>query len=314
VQATRARIVLAFAAVYLIWGSTYLAIKLAVETMPALLMAGTRFIVAGAALWMIVPGDRGLRPTRKDWGWAFVLGGLMLLGGNGLLSIAESKMPSGIAALLITSVPLWMVLVDWALGGGRPKALAVAGILIGFGGVALLAGENGGWEGGKADPLYVGMVLVGSFAWAVGSILARKGGIKLPILRAVALQMMAGGILLVVVGTLRGEWATFDPESISNASLAAWLYLIVLGAVVAYTAYGWLLTVQPPSVVSTYAFVNPIVAVALGWLVLQEPVGPRTLLAAPLIVGAVALVIYSKARTDRQKAAATSAEALAPAK
>lgn len=309
---TQLRVVLAFAAVYLIWGSTYLAIKVAVDTMPALLMAGTRFIVAGAALWMIVPGDRGLRPTRKDWGWAFVLGGLMLLGGNGLLSVAEGKMPSGIAALLITCVPLWMVLVDWASGGGRPKLLAMVGILVGFSGVGLLATENGGWEGGEVDPIYVGMVLLGSFAWAIGSIVSRRGPIKLPVLRAIALQMMAGGILLLVVSLVRGEWSTFDPDAISWASLWSWLYLIFIGAVIAYTAYGWLLTVRPPSLVSTYAFVNPVVAVVLGWLILGEPIGPRTLLATPLIVGAVALVVYSKARTDR--AAAEKRAEMAPAK
>lgn len=309
-QATRLRIVLAFAAVYLIWGSTYLAIKVAVDTMPALLMAGTRFIVAGATLWFIAPGDKSARPTRKDWLWAAILGALMLLGGNGLVTIAENKMPSGIAALLITSVPLWMVLADWILGGGRPKLLAVIGILVGFGGVALLAGENGGWEGGEADPLYVGMVLFGSLCWAVGSILARKGPIKLPVLHAIALQMMAGGILQIIVGTARGEWSGFDPWAMSTPSILAWLYLIFIGAVVAYTAYGWLLTVQPPSMVSTYAFVNPIVAVFLGWLILQEPVGPRTLLAAPLIVGAVGLVMYSKARASRIAAR----QSLAPAK
>ena len=311
---TKLRVLVAFALVYVIWGSTYLAIKVAVETMPPLLMAGTRFIVAGATLWLIVPGGRGTRPTRKDWGWAFLLGALMLLGGNGLLSIAEGKMPSGIAALLITSVPLWMVLVDWALGGGRPKLLAVVGILVGFGGVGLLAGEDGGWEGGVVDPLYVGMVLLGSFAWAVGSILARRGGIKLPILRAVALQMMAGGILLTVVGTLRGEWSGFDPSQVSWASFWSWVYLIFIGAVIAYTAYGWLLTVRPPALVSTYAFVNPVVAVVLGWLILDEPIGPRTLLATPLIVGAVAIVIYSKARADREKAAAATSPGPAPAK
>lgn len=313
-QATRFRIVAAFALVYVIWGSTYLAIKVAVDTMPPLLMAGTRFVLAGLALWLLVPGDRTMRPTAKDWGWAFVLGGLMLLGGNGLLSVAEGKMPSGIAALLITSVPLWMVLVDWALGGGRPKLLAVTGILVGFGGVALLAGEDGGWEGGRADPVYVGMVLLGAFAWAMGSILSRRGGIKLPVLRAVALQMVAGGILLLLVSLPRGEWSDADLAAVSAASWWSWLYLIFIGAVIAYTAYGWLLTVQPPAVVSTYAFVNPIVAVALGGWILEEPIGARTLLATPLIVGAVALVIYSKARADRARAAAARREHLAPAK
>jgi drug/metabolite transporter (DMT)-like permease len=214
-----------------------------------------------------------------------------------------------VAALIITSVPLWMVLVDWVLGGGRPKALAVGGILLGFGGVALLSGEDGGWTGGQVEPLYVAGVLFGSLCWAIGSVLARRGGIKLPILRAVALQMMAGGILLSIGGTLRGEWSGFDPAAVSWTSLASWAYLIVLGSVVAYTAYSWLLTVRPPSLVSTYAFVNPIVAVLLGALILDEPLGWRVLAASALIVGAVALVVLSKARADRAALRAAPAPA-----
>jgi drug/metabolite transporter (DMT)-like permease len=310
VRETPLRVGIAFAAVYLIWGSTYLAIKLAIDTIPPLLMAGSRFLVAGAALWMLAPGSWRMRPTPRDWTWAFILGGLMLLAGNGIVSIVESKMPSSVAALIITSVPLWMVLVDWVLGGGRPKALAVGGILLGFGGVALLSGEDGGWTGGQVEPLYVAGVLFGSLCWAIGSVLARRGGIKLPILRAVALQMMAGGILLSAVGTVRGEWADLDPSGMSWTSMASWAYLIVLGSIVAYTAYSWLLTVRPPSLVSTYAFVNPIVAVLLGALVLEEPLGWRVLAASALIVGAVALVVLSKARADR----AALRSALAPAK
>lgn len=295
-QETRARVVLAFAAVYLIWGSTYLAIKFVIEEMPALLTAGIRFIVAGLLLWALAPGGKARLPTGRDWSWAFLLGGLLFLGGNGAVVLVEAKMPTGVTALLITSVPLWMVLVEWATGGAKPQALAVAGLLLGFGGVGLLASEDGGWEGGEVDPLYVGGLLLGCLAWAIGSVLSRRGGIRQPILRSVALQMAAGGLLLTLAGLALGDAGRLDLADITWKGSVAWVYLVLFGSIVAFTAYSWLLSVRPSAMVSTYAFVNPVVAVALGALVLGEPLGPRTLLASVLILAAVALVIYAKSR------------------
>jgi len=295
----RSRVWLAFAAVYIIWGTTYLAIAYVIDTLPSLLAMGTRYIVAGAALWMLAPGSWRARPTRRDWAWAFGLGGLLLLAGNGIVSVVQNKMPSGVTALIITVVPLWMVLVEWVTGGGRPKPLSVLGILLGFGGVALLAGEKGGWKGGEVDLLYVAALLFGTLCWAIGSILSRRGGIKLPLLRSVALQMMAGSILLVVASGIRGEWNGLHLENASTMSLLAWLYLVTFGSIVAFSAYSWLLTVRPSAVVSTYAFVNPVVAVLLGAVFLGEPLGPRTVLASVLIVGAVVLVVYAKARAAK---------------
>lgn len=297
-------VVAAFAAVYVIWGTTYLAIAFVIDTLPSLLAMGTRYVVAGAALWMIAPGSWRARPTRRDWAWAFVLGGLLLLAGNGIVAIVQGKMPSGVTALIITMVPLWMVLVEWATGGGRPQPLSVLGILLGFGGVALLAGESGGWKGGEVDLWYVAALLFGTLCWAIGSILSRRGGVQLPLLRSVALQMMAGSILLVAASALRGEWSDLHLERASTRSLLAWFYLVTFGSIVAFSAYSWLLTVRPSAMVSTYAFVNPIVAVLLGAWFLDEPLGPRTLLAGALIVGAVAIVIYAKAR--KSAAAASS--------
>jgi drug/metabolite transporter (DMT)-like permease len=282
-----------------IWGTTYLAIAYAIETIPSLLMVGTRYIVAGAALWMLAPGSWRISPTRRDWLWAFILGGLLMLAGNGIVAVVENKMPTGVTALLITVVPLWMVLVEWVTGGGRPQLLPTLGILIGFGGVALLAGEDGGWKGGHVDLLYVAALLFGTLCWAIGSILSRRGGIKLPILRSVSLQMMAGGILLCVASAIRGEWSGLHLENASMLSLLAWFYLITFGSIVAFTAYSWLLTVRPSAMVGTYAFVNPIIAVVVGALFLHEPLGTRSLLATALIVGAVALVLYSKARATK---------------
>src|SRR5688500_768226 len=308
-KASRGRVWLAFAAVYIIWGTTYLAIAYVIDTLPSLLAMGLRYIVAGAALWMIAPGSWRTRPTRRDWAWAFVLGGLLLLAGNGIVAIVQGKMPSGVTALIITMVPLWMVLVEWATGGGRPQPLSVLGILLGFGGVAVLAGESGGWKGGEVDPSYVAALLFGTLCWAIGSILSRRGGIRMPLLRSVALQMMAGSILLVAASFLRGEWTDLHLENASSKSLLAWFYLVTFGSIVAFSAYSWLLTVRPSAMVSTYAFVNPIVAVLLGAWFLDEPLGPRTVLSGVLIVGAVAIVIYAKARK-----AAVAAASGAPSK
>lgn len=292
-----ALVVAAFAAIYLIWGSTYLAIKLAIDTLPPLLMAGVRFVLAGVLLWAIAPGDRRQRPTRNDWLWAFAIGGLLLLAGNGIVSVVEGKMPSSVAALLITSVPLWMALLDWLVfRGNAPGPLVVLSLLLGFGGVALLAGNADGWVGGQVDFLYVGAILFGCMCWALGSLLSRRGGIKLPILRVVALQMLCGGLLLTAAGLVRGELTGLDLAAVSTQSAWAWLYLVVFGSVVAFSAYVWLLSVQPASMVATYAFVNPVVAVLLGNLWLDEPIGPRTLLASVLIIAAVALVTYVKAK------------------
>lgn len=295
-KASRGRVWLAFAAVYIIWGTTYLAIAYVIDTMPSLLAMGVRYLLAGSALWMMAPGSWRARPTSTDWKWGFILGALLLLAGNGIVSIVEGKMPSGVTALIIGVVPLWMTLIEWATGGGRPTVLSVSGILVGFLGVGLLAGESAGWVGGRVDPLYVGGLLFGCLCWAFGSVLSRRGGIKMPILRSVALQMMCGSVLLFAVGLLRGEASDVHFDQISLTSLVALAYLVTFGSIVAFTAYSWLLSVRPAVTVSTYAFVNPVVAVFLGALVRSEPLTPRTLLATVLVVGAVALVLYAKAR------------------
>ncbi len=305
----RSRVWLAFAAVYVIWGTTYLAIAYVIDTMPSLLAMGVRYLVAGAALWMIAPGSWRTSPTRKDWGWAFVLGALLLLAGNGIVSIVEGKMPSGVTALIIGVVPLWMTLIEWATGGGRPTVLSVTGILLGFAGVGLLAGEGAGWVGGHVDLLYVAALLFGCLCWAFGSVLSRRSGIRMPLLRSVALQMMAGSVLLVAAGLVTGEASDVHLAAISGTSLLALFYLVTFGSIVAFSAYSWLLSVRPATVVATYAFVNPLVAVFLGALVRHEPLGPRTILATGLVVCAVALVLYAKARP-----AAAKTSSPAPAK
>ena len=295
-KASRGRVWLAFAAVYIIWGTTYLAIAYVIDTMPPLLAMGIRYLLAGSALWLMAPGSWRTKPTKADWRWAFVLSALMLLAGNGIVAIVEGKMPSGVAALLIGVMPLWMTLIEWGTGGGRPRPASVLGILLGFGGVALLSGEGAGWKGGEVDLWYVALLMAGTLCWAVGSVLSRRGGIRMPILRSVALQMMCGSLLLLAAGALRGEASGLDLARVSATSLLALLYLVTLGSIVAFTAYSWLLSVRPAAVVSTYAFVNPVVAVALGALLRHEPLAPRTLAATALVVVAVALVLYAKAK------------------
>lgn len=308
----RSLVIAAFVAIYLIWGSTYLAIKLAIDTLPPLLMAGTRFLVAGPLLWLLVPGNRRVVPTERDWLWAFILGAFLLLIGNGVVTVVEGKMPSAVAALLITSVPLWMALLDWLVfRGPAPTGLVGLGILLGFGGVALLAGEDGGWVGGVVDYRYVVAILLGCLCWATGSLLSRKGGIKLPILRSVALQMFAGGILLTLAGLVSGELPEVDVAAASMSSILAWVYLVTFGSVIAFSAYSWLLSVRPAAMVSTYAFVNPVVAVLLGAAWLDEPITGRTVLASALIVAAVALVTYAK---SRKAAPVPAASASTPSK
>lgn len=290
---SRFRVALGLATVYLVWGSTYLAIRFAVETIPPFLMAGTRFVVAGAILygWRRAAGFP--RPTAAQWRAATVVGALMLLVGNGGVTWAEQWVESGTAALMVASVPLWMVLLDWARPGGRPPRPSVwAGILVGLLGVALLFG------GPDMDVRYtLGWValLVASISWAAGSLYSRTAVLPAPLL-ATAMQMLAGGALLLVLGVATGELQALDPGTVTPRSVLALGYLIVAGSLIGYSAYVWLLRVTTPAVASTYAFVNPVVAVFLGWLLAAERITPRILLASVVIVGGVGLITAFRRR------------------
>jgi drug/metabolite transporter (DMT)-like permease len=280
--------------VYLAWGGTYLAIRVAIETLPPLLMASTRFLVAGALLylWAVRRGDReGDRPTGRQWLAASIIGSALLLGGNGLVTLAEQHVASGIAALLVATVPLWMVMLARLVLHERVGLLEWAGVVIGFGGVALLA-----WPSGpqRVDALGAAMVVLASISWAAGSLYARRASMPRRPLVGVAMQMLAGGVGLGIVGLIRGEAAQIQPESFSLESLLGLGYLIVFGSWVAFSAYVWLLRVTRTSLVSTYAYVNPIVAVVLGWLILSEPVTIRTLVAGLVILVGVALIVSAR--------------------
>jgi drug/metabolite transporter (DMT)-like permease len=303
--ASSAAIWVALAAVYVGWGGTYLAIRVAIETLPPLLMASVRFLVAGSLLylWAIRRGDReGDRPTGRQWRAATVIGVALLLGGNGLVVLAEQRVASGIAALLVATVPLWMVLLATVALRERVRLLEWLGVLVGFGGLALLAWPT---EAQTLDLLGIGMVVIASVSWASGSLYARRAPMPSRPLVGVAMEMLAGGLALGIAGILRGELGDVHPERFSFESLVGLLYLIVVGSWVAFSAYVWLLRVARTSLVSTYAYVNPIVAVVLGWLILSEPISVRTLVAGLVILVGVALIVTARSASAREDRMAT---------
>jgi drug/metabolite transporter (DMT)-like permease len=308
---SRLAVGLGFTAIYLIWGSTYLAIRFGVETIPPFLMAATRFLVPGAVIyaWLRHRGEPA--PTGAQWRQACVVGALMLLGGNGLVTWAEQWVVSGLAALIIASVPLWMGAMNWLVEPqARPGARGIAGVLIGFGGVAFLVGPGG--ELAADRPMLLGALalVLASASWAAGSLVARREHRPKSPFLATAMQMLGGSAALLVTGTLAGEWQRLDPTAISASSVLSLVYLMTFGSVIGLSAYVWLLQVTTPAKVSTYAYVNPVVAVFLGWAFAGEAVTAHTVAAAVVIV--VAVVLITTERPVRAGAAASLREAVSP--
>jgi drug/metabolite transporter (DMT)-like permease len=295
-SASRARIWVALALVYVVWGSTYLGIDLAVRTIPPFPMAAARFLVAGALLyvWATRRGDRGDRPTARHWLSAFLIAVPMLAIGNAAVGWAEQTIDTGTASLIIASVPLWMALLDRVFYARRLARTILLGLAVGFGGVALLVAPGGsGSAGGRA------IVLVfSSLAWAVGSLYSRHAPLPRRPLVGAAMQMLAGGMTLTVVSAVSGELGTVHPASISLESWLGLAYLVGAGSLLGFTAYMWLLRAAPTSLVGTYAYVNPVVAVLLGTVVLGEPLTWRTLVGGAIIVASVALIIRAPKRRD----------------
>lgn len=292
-------IIAAFGAVYLIWGSTYLAIKYALETLPPFLMTGGRFLVAGAALVIWAWRFGAERPTKAQWLSAAIIGALLFLGGTGGVVWAEQYIASGLAALLVATEPLWIVLLNWAgPGGTRPTVKTIIGLLIGFLGIWLLTGSAGllGDGADRASVLGAVVVTAAAFSWALGSLYSQRVELPASSLLASGMQMFLGGALLTLVGTGAGEWARFDVSRVSAVSAGAFFYLIIFGSIIAFTAYGWLLRKVSPALAATYAYVNPIVAVLLGWALASEPLSLRILLAAGVIVGSLVLITSSAER------------------
>lgn len=292
-------LVIAFAAVYLIWGSTYLGIKYAIQTIPSFIMASVRFLVAGAVLFTVGRFSKGYqRPTRENWKASFILGAFLLGIGNGGVVVAEHYLSSGLTALLIATNPFWIVLITWLfMGKGRPNSKVVLGLLVGFAGVMMLiVGRSE--EAHEGQWLGVGLVMLSTLGWAIGSLYGAKAPIAKGLMTAAGMQMLAGGSILFAISLLAGEWATFDISAVSSSSLIALAYLIVIGAIVAYTAYSWLMQNASPAAVSTYAYVNPAIAVILGWLIAGESLTGQMLIGAAAIVGSVVLITGSKAKPD----------------
>ena len=286
-----ASVLVAFAAIYLFWGSTYLAILWAIESIPPIFMAAVRFLVAGGLLlaWQRLRGAP--LGTLRQWKAAAIAGGLLIVGGNGAVVVAEQWVPSGLTALLVSSVPLWMVLLDTLFGSRRaPSGRAIVGLMVGFAGVATLAGSPGVGAGGPQE-LFGGMIVMGgAMSWAAGSIYSRHVRDLPPAGVWVAMQMLSGGVLLAIVSVALGEPAEVVIASITAKSVLALLYLIFFGAIVGYSAYIWLLRVVAPARIATYAYVNPVVAMILGWALADEPLTGRSMFAAAVILVAVVLI------------------------
>jgi drug/metabolite transporter (DMT)-like permease len=297
-------VLVAFAAVYLIWGSTFLAIRVGVESFPPLLLAGARHLVFGILFYPLLRWKTGIRPTRAHWRTAVVTGLLLLFVGNGGVCVAEQTVPSGVTALLVATVSLWMVLVDWLRPGGtRPVSRVFAGLLLGFSGLALLVGPKNLGGSGRVNPIGVGILVVASLAWACGSLYSKHGALPSSPLLAAAMQSLCGGMALWIVGFASGEVRSLHLASVSTRSWVALGYLIAFGSMMGFTAYVYILKKSTATRVATYAFVNPVVALLLGWLLASESITLRTILAAAVILAAVLLVITAPPRQPLRAAA-----------
>lgn len=291
------RVIGAFAAIYLIWGSTYLGIRFALETLPPLLIGGSRFIFAGAVLYVLARRQGAAPPTLSQWRSAVVLGFILFLLNNGALMWAETRVSSGMAALLIATVPLWMVLIGWLLfRGRRPGGQVFIGLFTGLVGIILLVGPDQAGE--QVDLLGALVLIFAAFAWALGSLLSQRMDRPASPLLGAGMNLLTGSVILMIVSAITGEWAALDLTAVSLKSVLSVVYLGIFGSIIGFGSYMWLLAHAPADRVATYAYVNPVVAVFLGWAFAGEALTPQTLIAAAIIVAAVVLIT-----TARQQAA-----------
>lgn len=286
----------ALLALYIVWGSTYLAIRFAVETMPAFLHGSLRFLISGIILfiWRRAAGDA--KPTASQWKSTAIIGTFLLLGGNGLVSLAEKTIPSSIAALVIATVPFWLVLFEsFRSGGMKPTWLSIVGLIIGFGGVFLLIGPSSITGAQQSfDPFGVILLLVAPILWAMGSIYAKGADLPKSTLLSTGMQMLMGSVSLFIVSVATGELNGFSFGEISMRSWSGLIYLIIFGSLIGFVSYGWLLQNSPISLMSTYAYVNPVVAVFLGWMFANEILNTRIAIATAIIIGSVILTNYAR--------------------
>ncbi|HSL45152.1 MAG TPA: EamA family transporter [Anaerolineales bacterium] len=292
----KTKVWIALLALYIVWGSTYLGIRFAVETIPPFLHAALRFLVSGAILyiWRRAAGDPA--PTLANWKSTAIVGAALLLGGNGFVAWAEQTIPSGIAALMITTSPFWLVLFEALRAGGtKPTWQAILGLIIGFAGVFILVGpsEIVGAEA-RFDTFGIILLLLAPVFWSMGSIYAKGADLPKSTLLSMGMQMLMGAVALFLVSLVKGELNGFSFGLVSMRSWLALLYLITFGSLIGFVSYGWLLHNAPISLVSTYAYVNPVVAVLLGSLFADEPLNGRILIAAAIIIGSVVLINSSR--------------------
>ena len=293
----RTQVIIAFAALYVIWGSTFLGIRFAIETIPPFLMAGARFVLAGLIMYAIAWSQGIGKSSWANWRTSLIIGACLLLAGNGGVTISEKYIDSGLAALIVAIVPIYIVLLGWATGmAPKPTPIMWLALVGGFVGVGILFGPALHFSSNEARHPAIGIsiLLVSSFIWSVGSLYSRSAKHAASPFLTAAQQMLCGGMLLLFVGIVTGELRRLHPSFISISSLLSFIYLVIIGAVVGYTAYIWLLRHCEPAKVATYAYVNPIVAVLLGTLFAGETVTMRTLIAGALIIGSVALVITAQ--------------------
>lgn len=296
------RLLVALLLVYVFWGSTYLAIARAIDTIPPFFMASARFLLAGGLLYTWMHAFKNERAPRGTWKHAWIMGALLLLGGNGGVVYAEQFVPSGVAALLVGSGPFWFMLLGWLwLRGPRPGVKSLVGLVIGFTGLTILIGP--GKLSGSAShvPLWPALAVLGAtISWSTGSIYSKTIRVQASPMMMAAMQMLAGAVLMAGAGFLRGEHHGFSLGNVTWMSFGAWLYLVVFGSLVGFSAYIYVLRHATPAVASTYAYVNPVVAVFLGWAVASEPLTPRILFAATMIVGAVILISWPGKKAPRR--------------
>jgi drug/metabolite transporter (DMT)-like permease len=285
---------------YVVWGSTYLAIAVAVDTIPPFLMAGARFFLAGVLLfgWMTLRHGRGaLRISTREWRDSAIVGALLLGGGMGMVAWGEQTVPSGITALVVSVMPVWVAVLGGIALGERLPRMAVVGIVLGFLGVAILVGPTALGQTGALEPSGLGAILVAPIAWSIGSLFSsHRATLPRDPLIGTGAQMVTGGLVLFAMALIAGEPARLDLPAVSVPSVLAFLYLLIVGSLLAFTVFGWMLRVAPLPLVTTYAYVNPVVAVILGVLILGEALDPRTVLAGAVIVIGVALIVTARGR------------------
>lgn len=297
------KILLAFAAVYFAWGSTYIAIRFAVETIPPFFMGAVRFLIAGAMLYSYARLRGAAVPELKQWIPAGIVGGLLLLCGNGAVVLAEKTVPSGMVSLLIAMVPIYFALLEWVRPGGKaPGGRSLMGLVIGTVGLLMLIGPDKITSTGvQLDPFGVVIVMLGSLAWSVGSLYSRSVKISDVPSMGIAMQTTAGGVLMLLASLALGEPARMDLSAVTMKSVVSVLYLIVFGSLIGFSAYVWLLRTVRPALVATYAYVNPVVAVLLGWILGGESLNTQSMLAGSVILSAVWLITGSTPKPAPEK-------------